>query len=84
MDVITYLCFGQSLNAVNEPGFKAPLIEAMHNSTPLVPVFKHFKLIRKLIMSLPPNIAIATSPDIAGLIRMQVVSNPQFVDSVAN
>lgn len=73
MDVITYLCFGQSGNAVDEPDFHDPLIEAMHNSTALVPVFFHFKIIRKLIMGMPPEMAKKSAPETAGLINMQVV-----------
>jgi hypothetical protein len=73
MDVITYLCFGQSGNAVDEPDFHDPLVEAMHNSTTLVPVFFHFKLIRKLIMDMPPEMAKRSAPETAGLINMQQV-----------
>jgi hypothetical protein len=73
MDVITYLCFGQSGNAVDEPGFHDPLVEAMQNSTTLVPVFFHFKIIRKLIMGMPPEMAKKSAPETAGLINMQQV-----------
>ena len=73
MDVITYLCFGQSGNAVDEPDFHDGLVEAMHNSSALVPVFFHFKIIRKLIMGMPPEIAKKSAPETAGLINMQQV-----------
>jgi len=62
------------MNAVDEPDFKSPLIEAMDSGLPIVTVFKHFPIVRILINSMPPNIGIAMSPDIAGLIRMQQVS----------
>ncbi|KAK5057830.1 hypothetical protein LTR84_011831 [Exophiala bonariae] len=78
MDVITYLCFGQSGNAVDEPDFHDPLIEAMHNSTALVPVFFHFKIIRKLIMGMPPEMAKKSAPETAGLINMQVLLKKQI------
>lgn len=78
MDVITYLCFGQPMDAINEPDFKAPLIGAMHAGTLLVPIFVHFKIIRKWIMDCPPELAIAMSPDTAGLINMQQVSKAYF------
>lgn len=74
MDVITSLCFGQPINAVDKPDFKAPLVEAMQNGIPIVTVFKHFPIVRILINSMPPDIGIAMSPDVAGLIRMQQVS----------
>ncbi|KEF63876.1 uncharacterized protein A1O9_01854 [Exophiala aquamarina CBS 119918] len=78
MDVITYLCFGQSGNAVDEPDFHDPLIEAMHNSTALVPLFFHFKIIRKLIMGMPPEMAKKSAPETAGLINMQQLLKKQI------
>jgi len=78
MDVITYLCFGQSIDAIDEPDFKAPLVEAMHTSTLLFPFFKHFNLYRKMIVNCPPKISVAFSPETAGLIRMQQVSISLF------
>lgn len=74
MDVITYLCFGQPINAVDEPDFKSPLIEAMDSGLPIITIFKHFPIVRILINTMPPDIGIAMSPDVAGLIRMQQVS----------
>ncbi|KAI9865057.1 MAG: hypothetical protein M1830_006062, partial [Pleopsidium flavum] len=84
MDVITCLCFGQSIDAVDEPDFKAPLVEAMHISTLIFPFFKHFDLYRKMIMSCPPRISVALSPETAGLIRMQQLLKRQIASHVSN
>lgn len=73
MDVITYLCFGQSGNAVDEPDFHDPLVEAMHNSSGIVPLFFHFKFFRKMIMGMPPDMAKSVAPETAGLVNMQQV-----------
>lgn len=82
MDVITYLCFGQDIDAANEPDFKAPLITAMSDGAGIIIYFKHFPLFRKLITSIPPENAIKSNPQIAGMIRMQQVrSSKTFVHS---
>ena len=73
MDVITYLCFGQSGNSVDQPDFHDPLVEAMHESSNLVPVFFHFKIIRQMIMGCPPELGKKMAPETAGLINMQQV-----------
>lgn len=74
MDVITYLCFGQSRSAIDQPDFHDPLVEAMHNSQSIAPAFFHFKWFRALIMGMPPEMSKKMSPETAGLVNMQVVS----------
>ena len=59
---------------VDEPDFRAPLVEAMHKATLMSPFFICSKLIRLLIMKCPPKIAVAMNPDVIGLLRMQEVS----------
>lgn len=73
MDVITYLCFGQDIDAVNEPDFESPLIKAMADGADIITMFKHFPLLRRLVLSIPPEQAIKSNPQIAGMIRMQQV-----------
>jgi hypothetical protein len=73
MDILTYLCYGNSINAMDEPDFKAPLVEAMHTVTPLSPMLQHFSLYKSMIQNIPPKISIKLSPETAGLVRMQQV-----------
>ena len=73
MDIITYLCFGQDIDAANAPDFQQPLIKAMADSTSIVVYFKHFPLFRKMITGIPPERAMKSNPKIAGLLRMQQV-----------
>jgi hypothetical protein len=73
MDILTYLCYGNSINAMDEPEFKAPLVEAMHTVTPLAPMLQHFWLYKYMIQNMPPNISVKLSPETAGLVRMQEV-----------
>jgi hypothetical protein len=76
MDVITYICFGQSVDAINEPDFKAPIVTAMDASLPVFIGFRHSETYMKMITGCPPSIAKLTTPDIAGLIDMQQVCRP--------
>lgn len=84
MDTITTFCFAKSVNAMDEPDFAAPIVEAMDNSLPTFHLFKHFPPFRKLIFSLPPWLAIKASPETAGLTNLQVILGKQVEDVTAN
>lgn len=84
MDTITGFCFARSVNAIEVPGYNAPIIEAMEAAGPAFITFKHLPLLRKLIFSLPPNIAIKASPETAGLTRLQVILKKQVDEVSAN
>ncbi|OAP63259.1 hypothetical protein AYL99_02486 [Fonsecaea erecta] len=84
MDTITSFCFAKSVNAIDVPGYNAPIIEAMEASGPAFIQFKHLALFRKFVFSLPPNIAIKASPETAGLTRLQVILRNQVDEVTAN
>ncbi len=73
MDVITYLCFGQSVDAINEPNFKAPIIVAMDASLAVFVRFKHSDFYKNMIMNCPPRLSKILSPATAGLVDLQQV-----------
>ena len=74
IDVITSLCFGESIKAIDQPGFRAPLVEAMDASLPVFVQFKHFELYRKLILNCPTKLAQMLTPETKGLADLQQVS----------
>lgn len=82
MDIITYLCFGKSVDAINEPDFKAPIIVAMDASLPVFVRFKHSEMYKNMIMNCPPNLSKILSPATAGLVDLQQVRMRCAVDSV--
>ncbi|KAH8595382.1 putative P450 monooxygenase [Bisporella sp. PMI_857] len=84
MDTITSFCFAKSVNALAEPDFKAPIIEAMEASLPAFVLFKHFSIIRKAVFGMPPWLSIIVSPQTAGLIHLQRVLGAQVTDVVKN
>jgi cytochrome P450 len=84
MDMVTTFCFAKTVNAMNEPDFRAPIVEAMDVSNPTFVLLKHFPLFRKTLFSLPPWLAIKASPETAGLTNLQIILRAQVNDVVAN
>jgi cytochrome P450 len=80
MDIITYLCFGSSVDAINAPGFQAPIIEAMDASLPVFVRFKHSELYKNMIMNCPPKLSKLLSPATSGLVDMQQMIKSQIQD----
>lgn len=84
MDTITSFCFAKSVDALAEPDFRAPIIEAMEASLPAFVLFKHFSIIRRAVFGMPPWLSVLVSPQTAGLIRLQQVLGAQVTDVVKN
>ncbi len=84
MDVITYLCFGNSVNAIEEPDFEAPIIHAMDASMPVFVRFKHAEWYKNMIMNCPPNISRVVSPQTAGLVDLQQILKKQIAGLIEN
>ncbi|KAK9311440.1 cytochrome P450 [Lipomyces starkeyi] len=84
MDTITAFCFAKSIDAMDAPEFKAPIVEAMEAANPTFVLFKHFALFRKLIFSLPPSLAMKFSPETAGLTQLQVILRQQVKEVYTN
>jgi Cytochrome P450 len=84
MDTITSFCFAKSVDALGEPDFKAPIIEAMEASLPAFVLFKHFSLIRKAVFNMPPWLSIRVSPQTAGLVQLQQILGRQVNEVVKN
>ncbi|KAI9673958.1 MAG: hypothetical protein M1817_002164 [Caeruleum heppii] len=70
-DVITSYCFAQSMNTLQEPDFQAPIIHAVEASLPPSILFRHFWLIKTVVLSLPPWLTVFLLPKLQGLIDMQ-------------
>lgn len=78
MDIITYYSFGTSVNAIDEPDFKAPILVAMDASMPVFVMFKHSPLYKNMIIKCPPNISRIISPPTAGLVDLQQILGAQI------
>ncbi|KAK9234108.1 cytochrome P450 [Lipomyces kononenkoae] len=84
LDTITEFCFATSIDAMDVPDFKAPIVQAMEAANPTFVLFKHFAPFRKLIFSLPPSLAMKFSPETAGLTQLRVILGQQVKEVCAN
>jgi hypothetical protein len=82
MDIVTYLCFGNSVDAINAEGFRAPIIVAMDASYPVFVRFKHSFLYKDMILHCPPKLSKVISPSTRGLVDMQLLIKAQIQDLV--
>ncbi|KNG46269.1 cytochrome p450 monooxygenase, partial [Stemphylium lycopersici] len=80
VDVITTLCFGSPVNAVDAPDFEAPIVVALDASMPASLYFKYSDLFKNFIMKCPPNISRVLSPATAGLIDLNQLLTQQIDD----
>ncbi|KAL4813780.1 cytochrome P450 [Aspergillus spinulosporus] len=80
VDVITYLCFANSVNAVHAPKYESPLLLAMDASMTVFPAFKHFNFYKEIIMNCPPKLSKILSPATAGLVDLQTLLKAQIED----
>ncbi|CBF78322.1 protein CYP677A1 [Aspergillus nidulans FGSC A4] len=80
VDVITYLCFANSVNAVHAPKYESPLLLAMDASMTVFPAFKHFGFYKEMIMNCPPKLSKILSPATAGLVDLQTLLKAQIED----
>ncbi|KAL9095313.1 MAG: hypothetical protein Q9165_002570 [Trypethelium subeluteriae] len=78
MDIITFLCFGTSINAIDEPDFRAPITEAMEASLPVFIRFKHSDLYKNMILGCPAEISKIISPATRGLVELQQLLQRQI------
>ncbi|KAL4879870.1 cytochrome P450 [Aspergillus karnatakaensis] len=82
MDVITYLCFANSVDAVHTPNYKAPIILAMDASMRVFVRFKHAAWYKNMIVNCPPSLSKILSPSTAGLVDLQTLLKAQ-IDEIA-
>ncbi|RVX69702.1 hypothetical protein B0A52_06346 [Exophiala mesophila] len=80
IDIITYLCFGNSVDAINAPNHEAPIILAMDASLPVFVRFKHSSMYKNMIINCPPDISRVVSPATSGLVDLQQVLKKQIQD----
>ncbi|KAF8421195.1 cytochrome P450 [Tirmania nivea] len=57
MDAVMSVCLGESLNTLEDPKFRHPVIEFMEQSLPLLWVFKHIPIIRVMMLSIPDGVS---------------------------
>ena len=61
------------MSATDELGFRSPLVDSLHHAVPMIPVWKHFPLARRILNRLPPKFVKWLNPHIKGLYDMYTV-----------
>ncbi|KAK8873684.1 P450 monooxygenase [Apiospora arundinis] len=84
LDAATDFCFGTSLDALDAPEFRAPLLVAMDAALPGFVVMKHFPLLRKIALSLPSWFVGGLYPDMVGLPRTQEMLRQQVANVITH
>lgn len=73
-DIIMSFCFGESgcLNALEDKNFRHPVIQFMEESLPLLWVFKHFPIVRMVMLGTPEWISMKIGP--IGIVMLKKVA----------
>lgn len=78
--MLSALCFGNSVNAVDALNHEAPIILAMDASLPVFVRFKHAAWYKNMIIHCPPTLSKIISPETAGLVDLQQVLKKQIAE----
>ncbi|KAF2084174.1 cytochrome P450 monooxygenase-like protein [Saccharata proteae CBS 121410] len=71
MEIISYLCFGESTSAIQAPSFRAPILLSLDATIVATLSFKHIPLYKSMILGCPPALSRVLSPEAKGLVDMQ-------------
>ena len=83
-DVILAWCFAKSVNAMDAPNFRAPVISALEAAIKGFKFIRNFEFMRRLNFYLPPWLVIKMAPEMAGLVRLHVELREQVKDVCAD
>ena len=77
-------CFAKSVDALGEPDFKAPIVEAMYDASDCLLLFKHFPLLQSTIFRLPRSLTVMIVPQTSGITRVMKVLSRQVTQLIAD
>jgi hypothetical protein len=77
-------CFAKSVDALGEPDFKAPIVEAMIEASECLLLFKHFPWLQTIMYLLPRSLTVMLVPQTSGITRVMKVLSPQVTQLMAN
>ena len=84
VDAIMSFCFANSLHALREPSFEAPVEKAMTLALPTVTKIKYLPIIKHFSSICPPALMSFLKPELAGLVQMRVVLRDQVKHVLEN
>jgi len=91
LEVITSYCFARSSHALDSANFENEVLAAMDQTLPMIWVFKHFPLIKKLLLSIPECFASVLKPSTTGILDQRkqmgaqidaIMKDPSSLDNI--
>jgi hypothetical protein len=73
LTVLTDLCFGIRVDAINAPNYEAPINFAMESAQIFLTKYKLVPVYKNLLYSIPSSISLILSPSIATLMNLEKV-----------
>ncbi|PSS28335.1 hypothetical protein M430DRAFT_165930 [Amorphotheca resinae ATCC 22711] len=84
VDTTTSVCFAISVDALDEPEFKAPIVEAMEKAPAHLVLFKHFPWLQSIFIRMPRWLTVMVAPQTSGIARVMDILRTQIKDAMAN
>ncbi|PPQ79817.1 hypothetical protein CVT25_002971 [Psilocybe cyanescens] len=71
LEVITSYCFAKSSNALDSENFQNEILIAIDQTLPMIWVFKHFPLIKRILLGIPECFASVLKPSTTGILEQR-------------
>jgi len=76
IDIMEF-CFAQTIDTLKTPGFRHPLLRSAQNVAPMVWIFKHFPLMKHLLLNILDWVAMWLTPEMSGMLQLKNVTRQQ-------
>lgn len=80
LEIITSYCFGRSSNALDSRHFQNGILTAMDQTLPMIWVFKHFPIIKYVLLRVPESWASILKPSTTGILEQKRQMGVQIDD----
>lgn len=80
LEVITSYCFGKSSNALDYKNFENDILAAIDQTLPMIWVFRHFPMIKSLLLGVPECFASVLKPSTVGILQQRRQMGKQIDD----
>ena len=80
LEVISAYCFASSAHTLDSENFQSEILTAIDNSLPMLWVFKHFPLVKSLLLGVPECFASVLKPSAKGILAQRKQMGAQIDD----
>ncbi|KAF8659814.1 hypothetical protein AX16_001699 [Volvariella volvacea WC 439] len=91
LEIITSYCFAKSSDVLDAPDFQHEILSAMDMTLPMIWVFKHFPIIKAVLLNVPEWMASYLRPSTTGILEQrkqmgsqidQIMKDPSSLESI--